>query len=88
MTNTLAYYDMELITAVKKFYSESPWAQHSIFLDPQNTNDSNKPILMFVSKAGAYQSEAPFKILAISANNRLGWRVLPRKNTLAYYTNS
>ncbi len=53
-----------------------------------------KPNLMFVSKAGNYLSEAPFKCYTLGSapcltqNIRLGWKILPGKNTRAYYKNS
>jgi hypothetical protein len=46
---------------------------------------------MFVSKTGAYPSEAPFMcfwLLALSANIRIGWKGLRGTNTLAYYEKS
>jgi len=42
---------------------------------------------MFVGKAGAYPSEAPFRLLALPTNTRLGWGGLPGTNILAYYGN-
>ncbi len=48
---------------------------------------------MFASKAEACPSEAPFRCstlgfaLALPANIRLGWKGLPRANTLAYCGN-
>ncbi len=50
-----------------------------------------QPSLMFVMKAGAYPSEAPFRcaildrLLVLPTNIRLGWNGLPRTNTIAYY---
>jgi hypothetical protein len=52
-----------------------------------------QPSLTFVRKAGAYPSGAPKRtlyrtlygrLLALLANNRLGWKGLPGQ-TLAYY---
>ncbi len=45
--------------------------------------------LMFVGKTGGYLI-APLKgrLLALSTNNLLGWKGLPRTNTLAYYESS
>ncbi len=44
--------------------------------------------IMFAGKAGAYPSEAPFRYSNLGyANIRLGWKGLPRTNTLAYYEN-
>jgi hypothetical protein len=42
---------------------------------------------MFVNKAGAYPSKAPFqgRLLALPSNIRLGWKNLPRANDLAYW---
>ncbi len=40
---------------------------------------------MFAGKAGAYPSEAPFRLLASPTNIRLGWKGMPGTNTLAYY---
>jgi hypothetical protein len=44
---------------------------------------------MFVGKAGAYPVEGPFRCstLALPTSNRLGWKGLPRTNTLALYKN-
>jgi len=48
--------------------------------------------LLFVGKARAYLSEAPYKystrVLALQTNIRLGWKSLPWTNALAYYENS
>ncbi len=52
-----------------------------------------QPSLMFVGKAGAYPSGAPFsfsplgRALGLTENIRLGWRGLLWTNTLAYYEN-
>ncbi len=53
---------------------------------------------MLAGKAGAYPNEtlvklfsgAPLEVrlLALPANNRLGWKCLPGANALAYYENS
>jgi hypothetical protein len=40
---------------------------------------------MFMSKAGAYWIEAPFRILALLINIILDLKGLPGTNTLAYY---
>jgi hypothetical protein len=48
---------------------------------------------MFIGKAGAYLSEAPYgaplkrKLQALSSNIRLGWKSSQEKNTLPYYEN-
>jgi hypothetical protein len=44
---------------------------------------------MFVGKAGAYPSGAPFsgKLMTFPTNIRLGWKGFPRTNILAYYGN-
>jgi hypothetical protein len=53
-----------------------------------------QPSLMFVGKAGAYPSEAPFRystlnrLLALPTNISLAWKGLPRTDTLAYYKHS
>jgi hypothetical protein len=39
---------------------------------------------MFSKKAGAYPSESPFKLLALTTNTKLGWKGLTGKNTPAY----
>jgi len=50
-----------------------------------------QPSPMFFSKVRAFLSEAPFSVplyaglLALSTNIRLGWKDVPRKNTIAYY---
>ncbi len=49
---------------------------------------SFQPSLMFAGKAGAYPSEGASllgRLLASPTNLRLGWKGLPRTNTLAYY---
>jgi hypothetical protein len=42
---------------------------------------------MFEGQAGAYQSEALFRLLAYTTNFRLDWRAYP-KQTIVYYENS
>jgi hypothetical protein len=48
---------------------------------------------MFLGKAGAYLSEAPFSCSTLGyattspANNKLGWNGWPGTNALAYYKN-
>jgi len=43
---------------------------------------------MFAGKVGAYPSESlQGRPLALPTNIRLGWKGLPRTNTLAYYEN-
>jgi hypothetical protein len=51
---------------------------------------SFKPSLMFVSIAGGYLSEEPEVCftLALLGNIKLGWKDLPRTNSLAYYKHS
>ncbi len=55
--------------------------------------DLFQPNPMFIGKAGAYLSEAPYgaplkrKLLALSSNIRLGWKSSQEKNTLTYYEN-
>ncbi len=50
---------------------------------------------MFVGKASAYLSGTPFRyptlggrLLVLPTNIRIGWKGLPRTNTLAYYEHS
>ncbi len=70
MANTLAYYDMELITAVKCFIVQALRGQCNKTFYPQFTNVRNKleclvpvkplqPNLMFATKAGAYPKRGP-----------------------------
>ncbi len=49
-----------------------------------------QPGLIFVSKAGAYQSGAPSngRLLAMPTNLRLGWERLGVTNALAYYSSA
>jgi len=42
--------------------------------------------VIFVGKAGGYPSENG-RLLASPTNIRLGWKGLPRTNTLVYYKN-
>jgi hypothetical protein len=42
---------------------------------------------MFAGKARAYPNEAPFRLLALPTNIRLGWKGLPGTNALGYYEN-
>ncbi len=45
-----------------------------------------QPSLMFVGKARDYPSQGP-RVGSCPTNVRLGWKGLPRINTLAYYKN-
>jgi len=40
-----------------------------------------QPSLVFAVKAGAYPSEAPFRLLTLPTNTRLGRKGLPGTNT-------
>ena len=73
MANTLAYYDMATITAVKSFIVQAPGVDPiklitaviygfmkyaGVFL----LGKPFQPSLMFAGKAGSYLNEAPFRI--------------------------
>ncbi len=53
-----------------------------------------QPSAMFVGKAGVHPIEEPFKCFtlgkapSLAHKHRLGWKGLPRTNTLAYYKSS
>ena len=63
MANTLAYYDMATITAVKSFIVQAPGANviklFTAFLFV--LGNAFKPSIMFASKAGANPSKEPFR---------------------------
>jgi hypothetical protein len=46
------------------------------------------PCLIFLSKAGSYPNEEPFRLQALPTNIRLGWKGMPGTNTLAHYEHS